>query len=98
MAWQPRVFNKCSHAQTEHINSFTVVTYNFLAQKYIDKGAHHYCHPEHRTWQRRWQRLEDELLHYHADVLCLQEVEEPVFYEQLTPLLAKQQMQDLDAP
>ncbi|KAL0023735.1 hypothetical protein WJX79_009611 [Trebouxia sp. C0005] len=79
-------------------NSFTVVTYNFLAQKYIDAGAHHYCHPEHRTWQRRWQRLENELQHYDADILCLQEVEEPVFHEQLTPLLAKQQMQGIYRP
>jgi len=38
MAWQPRIFDKCSNIQTELINSFTVVTYNFLAQKYIDAG------------------------------------------------------------
>ena len=78
--------------------------------------AHQYCQPEHRTWQSRWQRLEKELQHYNADILCLQEVcdaignyitssscscthiqslqvEEPVFHEQLSPLLAQQQMQ-----
>lgn len=37
-------------------------------------SGHHYCPAEHRTWQSRWSRIQTELQHYNADLLCLQEV------------------------
>jgi mRNA deadenylase 3'-5' endonuclease subunit Ccr4 len=44
-----------------------------------------YCPPQYLKWTYRLNRILQELEQCQADVLCLQEVEEPVFYEQLTP-------------
>lgn len=98
MSNQPRVFHSRLTADGLKGPCYTVITYNLLAQKYINAGAHHYCPAEHRTWQSRWDRIQTELQQYDADLLSLQEVEEPVFSAQLMPLLAQHQMQGIYRP
>ncbi len=50
----------------------TVVSYNILAQKYIDAGYH--GNEACLSWSRRQPRILAELDSYGADVICLQEV------------------------
>lgn len=64
-----------AHIGTLAASPTTVITYNLLAQKYIDDGAHAYCPPDHSSWASRWPKFERELKQYDADILCLQEVD-----------------------
>ena len=50
----------------------TVVSYNILAQKYIDAGYH--GDEAWLSWSHRQPRILAELDSYGADVICLQEV------------------------
>ena len=76
MSRLPRGFVASPDAQKGTLaeSATTVITYNLLAQKYIDDGAHTYCPPDHSSWASRWPKFERELKQYDADVLCLQEV------------------------
>ncbi|KAI8474955.1 MAG: hypothetical protein J3K34DRAFT_489391 [Monoraphidium minutum] len=75
--------------------SFRAVTYNILADKWSQSQG--YCPPEHLAWSSRWPRIQAELAAYDADVMFLQagdagvtagdEVEAPVFEQQLRPWL-----------
>jgi CCR4-NOT transcription complex subunit 6 len=47
---------------------------------------HSYCPNQYLEWRYRLPHIAAELLHYNADILCLQEVETPVFQQQLEPL------------
>ena len=44
---------------------------------------HDHCPQEHLAWQERLPRVFEEIKLYAPDILCLQEVEQPVFQSQL---------------
>lgn len=54
--------------------TFTVVSYNVLADLYATNEMYSYCPPWALSWAYRRQNLLKELVGYRADILCLQEV------------------------
>lgn len=83
------------HLFTEHpltnATQFRVVTYNLLADLYCDsdytrKHLFPYCPPYALDIDYRKQLFVKELLGYHADLMCLQEVDAKIFDYDLQPL------------
>ncbi|XP_077409553.1 protein angel homolog 2 [Vanacampus margaritifer] len=68
---------------------FSVMSYNILAQDLLQANAYLYprCPPAALHWPLRLRNLLAELRHYDADVLCLQEVQEDHFENQIRPAL-----------
>ena len=80
---------------TAHLSEpdqFRVVSYNILADPYASttfarEVLYPYCDPEALNVEYRQCLIVSELLGYHADVLCLQEVGTKVFKQFLLPAL-----------
>jgi CCR4-NOT transcription complex subunit 6 len=53
---------------------FSVLSYNILADLYATRFRYPYCPKEVLEWEYRQQNLLREIIEYHADILCLQEV------------------------
>ncbi|NWR52998.1 ANGE1 protein, partial [Regulus satrapa] len=66
---------------------FRVMSYNILAQDLVEQGLDLYvhCHPDILNWSYRLPNLLQEIQHWDPDVLCLQEVQENHYWEQLEP-------------
>ncbi|NXW79314.1 ANGE1 protein, partial [Hirundo rustica] len=66
---------------------FRVMSYNILAQDLVEQGLDLYvhCHPDILNWNYRLPNLLQEIQHWDPDVLCLQEVQENHYWEQLEP-------------
>ncbi|NXR22452.1 ANGE1 protein, partial [Cinclus mexicanus] len=66
---------------------FRVMSYNILAQDLVEQGLDLYvhCHPDILSWNYRLPNLLQEIQHWDPDVLCLQEVQENHYWEQLEP-------------
>ncbi|XP_010149281.1 PREDICTED: protein angel homolog 1 [Eurypyga helias] len=66
---------------------FRVMSYNILAQDLVEQGIDLYlhCHPDIVKWNYRLPNLLQEIWHWDPDVLCLQEVQENHYREQLEP-------------
>jgi mRNA deadenylase 3'-5' endonuclease subunit Ccr4 len=60
-----------------------IVSYNVLANKYVLTGYHNYCEKEFRAWGYRLPRLCQEIDNLQGDIICLQEIEEGVFREEI---------------
>ncbi|KAL4442681.1 hypothetical protein ABPG77_006675 [Micractinium sp. CCAP 211/92] len=56
---------------------------------------HDYCPPRALAWPQRKQRILGELSELGADILCLQEVERPLFEAELAPAMARRGYQAL---
>eukprot|EP01018_Ginkgo_biloba_P005378 Gb_27365 [translate_table: standard] len=69
--------------------TFTVLSYNVLADLYATNDMYTYCPPWALSWQYRRQNLLREIVGYHADILCLQEVQSDHFEEFFAPELEK---------
>ncbi|XP_063242237.1 2',5'-phosphodiesterase 12 isoform X3 [Bacillus rossius redtenbacheri] len=72
--------------------SFRVVSYNILADLYADSEVAHtqlypYCLPYALDIDYRKQLILKELLGYHSDIICLQEVDSRVFDHDLVPVM-----------
>jgi mRNA deadenylase 3'-5' endonuclease subunit Ccr4 len=69
-----------------------VLTYNLLADQYAkgERPQHDYCPPEILHRSHRMPLLMYEILSYHADILCLQEVDWYIFQSYYQPLLESQ--------
>ncbi|XP_061853794.1 protein angel homolog 1 isoform X3 [Colius striatus] len=67
---------------------FRVMSYNILAQDLVEQGHDLYlhCHPDILNWNYRLPNLLQEIQHWNPDVLCLQEVQENHYWEQLEPM------------
>jgi mRNA deadenylase 3'-5' endonuclease subunit Ccr4 len=75
-------------APTEHsLTSFTLMTYNILAQNHIKRVSYPYCSKDTLRWFYRRERLAAELRAYDADVVCFQEMDR--FHDYFQPLLFK---------
>ncbi|XP_015720592.1 protein angel homolog 1 isoform X3 [Coturnix japonica] len=70
---------------------FRVMSYNILAQDLVEQGHGLYlhCHPDILNWDYRLPNILQEIQHWDPDVLCLQEVQDNHYREQLEPTLAK---------
>uniref|UniRef100_U5ETA8 Putative glucose-repressible alcohol dehydrogenase transcriptional effector ccr4 n=1 Tax=Corethrella appendiculata TaxID=1370023 RepID=U5ETA8_9DIPT len=76
----------------ENGNKFRVLTYNLLADLYADsdysrKELFPYCPPYALHIDYRKQLFIKEILGYHADILCMQEVDSKIYDLDLEPLL-----------
>lgn len=53
-------------------NSFTLLTYNILAEKYATAQMYGYVPSWALVWEYRKQMILHEVLSYDADIICLQ--------------------------
>jgi CCR4-NOT transcription complex subunit 6 len=60
--------------RTSSFGSFTVLSYNILADTYATSDTYSYCPTWALSWAYRRQNLLREIIGYHADIICLQEV------------------------
>lgn len=69
---------------------FAVLSYNILSQDLVDQNQHLYqhCAPPILRWDYRWPNILQELQHWEADILCLQEVQDDHYREQVQPSLS----------
>jgi CCR4-NOT transcription complex subunit 6 len=68
-------------SQTSSFGTFTVLSYNILADAYATSDTYSYCPTWALSWTYRRQNLMREIIGYHADIICLQEVS----YEHIIP-------------
>ncbi|XP_033917765.1 protein angel homolog 1 isoform X2 [Melopsittacus undulatus] len=66
---------------------FRVMSYNILAQDLVEQSLdlYQHCHPDILNWNYRLPNILQEIQHWDPDVLCLQEVQENHYWEQLEP-------------
>lgn len=83
-----RAFKAVSHSSTGAV--LRIVSYNILANKYAMSGFHDYCPKEYRDWHYRLPRLCREISDLRGDIVCLQEVEEVVFRQDIGSLLRQE--------
>jgi CCR4-NOT transcription complex subunit 6 len=72
-----------------HPSNFTVMTYNVLADLYATHDMYPYCPGWALAWSYRKQALLREILHHHADIVCLQEVQSDHYEEFFMPEMQK---------
>uniref|UniRef100_A0A3P8UK50 Angel homolog 1 n=1 Tax=Cynoglossus semilaevis TaxID=244447 RepID=A0A3P8UK50_CYNSE len=70
---------------------FTVMSYNILAQDLLEthEDLYMHCPLEVLDWNYRCKVLLDEIVKWNPDILCLQEVQENHYHEQLYPVLSQ---------
>ncbi|XP_068565166.1 protein angel homolog 2 isoform X2 [Cebidichthys violaceus] len=68
---------------------FSVMSYNILSQELLQDNVYLYrhCRPGVLPWDHRLPTLLAEIQQYNADVLCLQEVQEDHYENQIKPAL-----------
>ncbi|XP_022766389.1 carbon catabolite repressor protein 4 homolog 1-like [Durio zibethinus] len=69
--------------------TFSVLSYNILADLYASGGRYSYCPTWALVWEYRRQNLLQEIIEYDADILCLQEVQSDHFESFFKPELIK---------
>jgi CCR4-NOT transcription complex subunit 6 len=70
--------------RTTTSGTFTVLSYNVLSDLYATSDLYSYCPPWALAWSYRRQNLLREIVGYHADILCLQEVVSSVHLKRQT--------------
>ncbi|XP_059209337.1 protein angel homolog 1 [Centropristis striata] len=83
-AAEPVPFTKAS-------KDFTVMSYNILAEDLLEANQELYTHCplEVLDWNYRCSLLLEEIQKWEPDILCLQEVQENHYHEQLCPVLSQ---------
>lgn len=73
-----RHWKHLTKATHKHDNGFSVMSYNILAQNYIESQPSLYAHhdPKCLQWSHRFDALKREIDGIDPDVLCLQEVQQ----------------------
>ncbi|KAL0724697.1 hypothetical protein Bca4012_039296 [Brassica carinata] len=84
-----------SNGRPMSMGSFTVLSYNILADTYASSDVYSYCPAWALSWTYRRQNLLREIVKYHADIVCLQEVQNDHFDEFFAPELDKHGYQAL---
>ncbi|RKO99749.1 hypothetical protein CXG81DRAFT_14104 [Caulochytrium protostelioides] len=69
-------------------NLVTVMCYNILSQSYAKQATYGYTPSWALAWPYRRELILQDIMTYHADILCLQEVEQQEFEKTLKPRLA----------
>ncbi|KAI3889613.1 hypothetical protein MKW92_023864 [Papaver armeniacum] len=70
-------------------SSFSVLSYNILADLCATPSRYSYCPASTLNWEYRSQNLLREIIRYDADVICLQEVQHDHFEEFFMPKLGE---------
>uniref|UniRef100_A0A0D6R0B4 poly(A)-specific ribonuclease n=1 Tax=Araucaria cunninghamii TaxID=56994 RepID=A0A0D6R0B4_ARACU len=83
------VANLDLEGRTAASGTFTVLSYNVLSDLYATSDMYSYCPPWALSWPYRRQNLLREIVGYHPDILCLQEVQSDHFEEFFAPELEK---------
>jgi mRNA deadenylase 3'-5' endonuclease subunit Ccr4 len=70
------------------VHLFRIISYNILADSYINPQWYPHIAPELLKWEKRKGTLQQKIEGFEADILCLQEVEEEAFafIDDATPL------------
>jgi len=68
---------------------FTVMCYNVLCDRYATRNLYGYCPQWALNWEYRKKGILDEIRHYAADIITLQEVETEQFYTFFLPELKR---------
>uniref|UniRef100_A0A8B9JVW2 Protein angel homolog 1 n=1 Tax=Astyanax mexicanus TaxID=7994 RepID=A0A8B9JVW2_ASTMX len=70
---------------------FTLMSYNILAQDLLEANSDLYLHclEETLAWENRFQTILKELQTWEPDIICLQEVQENHYLEQMFPILTE---------
>ncbi|KAJ3510217.1 hypothetical protein NLJ89_g4809 [Agrocybe chaxingu] len=76
-------------AQDPNVETFSVLCYNILCEKYATEKLYGYTPSWALAWSYRKGRIMEELLKYDADFLCLQEVDIAQFEDYFAVSLAK---------
>ncbi|XP_042360019.1 protein angel homolog 2 isoform X2 [Plectropomus leopardus] len=68
---------------------FSIMSYNILSQELLQDNVYLYrhCNPGVLPWDHRLPNLLAEIKQYDADILCLQEVQEDHYEDQIKPAL-----------
>ncbi|XP_052386538.1 protein angel homolog 1 isoform X1 [Carassius gibelio] len=76
-------------ADTAAVFDFSIMSYNILAQDLLEANPQLYTHcPEEvLVWDQRLRSILKELQIWEPDIICLQEVQEDHFLEQIYPVL-----------
>nr|XP_698034.2 protein angel homolog 1 isoform X1 [Danio rerio] len=76
-------------ADASPVFDFSVMSYNILAQDLLEANPHLYTHcaEDALRWENRLQAVLKELQIWQPDIVCLQEVQEDHFQEQMHPVL-----------
>uniref|UniRef100_A0A452Y901 Endonuclease/exonuclease/phosphatase domain-containing protein n=1 Tax=Aegilops tauschii subsp. strangulata TaxID=200361 RepID=A0A452Y901_AEGTS len=82
-------------SQSSSFGTFTVLSYNILADAYATSDAYSYCPTWALSWTYRRQNLMREIIGYHADIICLQEVQLNHFEDFFAPEFDKHGYQAL---
>ncbi|GAB4843747.1 Carbon catabolite repressor protein 4 1 [Ancistrocladus abbreviatus] len=84
-----------SDGRLSSAGTFTVLSYNILADSYATVESYSYCPSWALSWAYRRQNLLREIVGYRADIVCLQEVQGDHFEEFFAPELEKHGYQAL---
>uniref|UniRef100_A0A336M7I4 poly(A)-specific ribonuclease n=1 Tax=Culicoides sonorensis TaxID=179676 RepID=A0A336M7I4_CULSO len=77
---------------------FTVMCYNVLCDKYATRQMYGYCPSWALSWEYRKKAILDEIRHYSADIISLQEVETEQFHNFFKPELANDGFEGIFSP
>lgn len=77
---------------------FTVMCYNVLCDKYATRQMYSYCPSWALEWAYRKKGILDEIRHYGADIINLQEVEMDQFYNYFLPELKSDGYEGIFSP
>ncbi|XP_013772660.2 uncharacterized protein LOC106457757 [Limulus polyphemus] len=78
--------------------SFTVMSYNILCPKYASQQIYSYCPPWALDWEYRRKAIMDDIRHFSADIITLQEVETGQFYGFFLPELRRDGYEGVFSP
>ena len=86
----PRPWISCANINRNSPTAvFTVMCYNVLCEKYATKNIYAYCPQWALNWEFRKKGILDEIRHYAADIIALQEVECEQYNSFFVPELAR---------
>ncbi|XP_054711617.1 CCR4-NOT transcription complex subunit 6-like [Uloborus diversus] len=77
---------------------FTVMCYNILCDKYATRQMYGYCPNWALDWSYRKKYILQEIFHYKADIISLQEVETEQFYKYFLPELQNEGYDGIFSP
>uniref|UniRef100_A0A1A9WEG3 poly(A)-specific ribonuclease n=1 Tax=Glossina brevipalpis TaxID=37001 RepID=A0A1A9WEG3_9MUSC len=77
---------------------FTVMCYNVLCDKYATRQMYGYCPSWALSWEYRKKAILDEIRHYSADIISLQEIETEQFYNFFLPELKNEGFEGIFSP
>lgn len=84
--------------RTKPTSIFTVMCYNVLCEKLATRQLYGYCPNWALSWEYRRTKIMEEIKHYSADIICLQEVETEQFYTFFQPELLRDGYDGIFAP